>query len=317
MILTSMKLLREFHNDFLNGTVATIGNFDGVHLGHQALLKRLRMQANHKALPSVVILFEPQPAEYFQGQKAPARLTNLREKLEILRQGKIDYVYCMKFNEKLASMSAEAFARHCLFSGLRIKYLVVGEDFRFGQQRQGNVPLLQRIGEVSDCEVEVFPDVVIDNKRISSTKIREALAKGELQQASSFLGRTYSICGRVIKGDGRGRMWGVPTANLRMHRFSLPLKGVFCVQIKRNGHWLKGVANLGSRPTVDGKKNILEIHLFDFNENLYGEMLQVFFLRKLREEIKFSSLDTLIAQIHQDVLAAKAHFQAGCGPVST
>ncbi|KTC84127.1 bifunctional riboflavin kinase/FAD synthetase [Legionella brunensis] len=307
-----MKLLRGLDNIscFSQGTVATIGNFDGVHRGHQALLTKLLTHANRLQLPSVVLLFEPQPGEFFHKQQSPARLSSLREKLEVFKHYNIDYVCCLKFNKELALMAAEDFARHYFFSLLQIKYLLVGEDFRFGQQRKGDVHLIREMGKEQDCCVETFPDVALESERISSTKIREALAKGDLNRASILLGRTFTLCGRVIRGDGRGRQWGIPTANLSMHRLSLPLKGVFCVQIERNGLWFTGVANLGSRPTVDGTKNVLEIHLFDFDENLYGEMLQVFFLHKLRDEIKFSSIDALIKQIHDDVNAAKAYFCA-------
>ncbi|KTD24806.1 riboflavin biosynthesis protein RibF (riboflavin kinase/FMN adenylyltransferase) [Legionella lansingensis] len=305
-----MKLLRGPNNHLLKGTVATIGNFDGVHRGHQALLATLRAQADKMQLPLVVLLFEPQPGEYFYGQQAPARLTSLREKLAVLKQCHIDYVYCLKFNKALSLMTAENFAKHYFFDLLNVKYLLVGEDFRFGQQRTGDIHLIRNMAKDNDCTVEVFPNVSMGNERISSTKIREALAKGDLARASALLGRTYSLCGRVIKGDGRGKEWGIPTANLAMLRLSLPLRGVFCIRIKRKGEWLKGVANLGSRPTVDGTKNILEVHLFDFDEDIYGEMLQVFFLHKLRDEIKFSSVESLIVQIHRDVTAAKAQFHA-------
>ncbi len=191
-----------------------------------------------------------------------------------------------------------------------MKYLVIGRDFRFGHARQGDVALLEELGQRVGCLVQTFPDFTIEEERVSSTKIRHALLQGQLEQATVLLGRTFSLCGRVIKGDGRGKQWGIPTANLGMHRLTLPLKGVFCVQVCRStGELLKGVANIGSRPTVDGTKNILEIHLFDFNESLYGEMLQVFFLHKLRDEIKFSSVDALIQQIQDDVVAAKEQFK--------
>lgn len=308
-----MKLLRGLTKlpDFAKGSVATIGNFDGVHLGHQALLKVLREQANKLQVPLVVLLFEPQPAEFFRPEQAPARLTSLREKLAVLKQCKVDYVLCLKFNRNLALMSAQDFAQDYFFSLLKSKYILIGEDFHFGQGRMGNASLLQKLGIREGCVVQTFPDFSIENNRISSTKIRDALAQGKLEYASGLLGRSFSLCGRVIRGDGRGRQWGIPTANLSMHRLMLPLKGVFCVQLRRaQGEWIKGVANLGSRPTVDGTKNILEIHLFDFDADLYGEMLEVFFLHKLRDEVKFSSVDALIEQIHNDVAAAKAEFHA-------
>lgn len=307
-----MKLLRRLTNfpDFAKGAVTTIGNFDGVHLGHQALLRTLKAEACRLQLPLVLFLFEPQPAEFFRPDEAPARLTSLREKLEMLKFCEVDYVFCLKFDKKLALMPAQTFAENYFFSVLKSKYLLIGEDCRFGQNRLGDVHLLQELGAKLDCKVATFPNYSIHNNRVSSTKIRNALAEGELKTASEFLGRTFSLCGRVIKGDGRGRQWGIPTANLTMHRLKLPLKGVFCVQVSLSGGiLLNGVANLGSRPTVDGSKNILEIHLFDFDDDLYGKMLQVFFLHKLRDEIKFSSVDTLIAQIHDDIARARLQFR--------
>lgn len=306
-----MKLLRGLETIpfFKEGVVAAIGNFDGVHRGHQALLAKLRAQADKMQVPMVLLVFEPQPGEYFRGKDAPARLSSLREKLEVLRFCKVDYVCCLKFNNKLAQMEAEDFARHYFFSKLQLKYLLVGEDFRFGYQRKGDFQLLQTLAQQAGASVQSFPDFTLSSERVSSTRIRRALSSNDLKLAASLLGRTYSLCGRVVKGDGRGREWGIPTANLSMHRLSLALQGVFCVAVRRAcGTLLQGVANLGSRPTIDGTKNILEIHLFDFNESLYGEMLQVFFLHKLRDEVKFSSVDALIAQIHNDVAAAKKAF---------
>lgn len=303
-----MKLLRSIQHisAFDKGVVATIGNFDGVHLGHQNLLKILRVQANALNLPLVVILFEPQPREYFQPDKAPARLTSLREKLDVLRSCQIDYIYCIKFNHSLAQTAAADFARTYLFSMLNVKYLLVGEDFRFGKNREGDVSLLQEIGRKYVCEVKIHSNFCINEERISSTKIRMALQESELSTAAKYLGRTYSICGRVVYGDGRGRQWGIPTANLALHRCSLPLQGVFVVQVRIESKAIYGVANVGRRPTLDGSKNILEVHLFNFNRTIYGKLLQVFFLHKLRDEVKFTSVDALIAQINDDIAVAKA-----------
>ncbi len=306
-----MKLLRGLRqiSELQVGTAATIGNFDGVHSGHQALLKVLRLQADRMHLPLLVMLFEPQPGEYFHGQQAPARLSSFREKVEVLHQVGVDYVCCLKFDNYLASMAAIDFAERIIFSLLQAKYLLIGEDFRFGCGRLGDIALLNELGRQAACIVEPFPDFFIDNQRVSSTKIRQALQLGELDYASMLLGRSYSMCGRVVYGDGRGRQWGVPTANLSLRRSTLPLKGVFCVRVMRQGKpVLAGVANIGCRPTVDGSKNVLEIHLFDVDESLYGEMLQVCFLHKLRDEMKFASVDALVAQIHNDVAAAKNWF---------
>ncbi len=307
-----MKLLRGFQHiaAFPTGTIATIGNFDGIHKGHQALLAELRAQADRRNVPALVILFEPQPGEYFHGNNAPARLSNLREKLTMLNHCGIDFVYCLKFDKRLSLMSPEDFAQQVLFSYLNIKHLIIGRDFRFGCNRLGDVTLLNTMAIERLVTVQLFADFSITDERVSSTGIRHALQQGELRQASALLGRTFCLSGRVIRGDGRGRQWGIPTANLSLHRITLPLKGVFCVQVRRKGTLLPGVANIGSRPTVDGSKNILEVHLFDFDESLYGERVHVFFLHKLRDEMRFPSVDVLIAQIRDDVTAAKQYFAA-------
>jgi riboflavin kinase/FMN adenylyltransferase len=308
-----MKLFRgnQLPVEFDNGVVATIGNFDGVHLGHQNLIKHLKIKADEMNLPLVIILFEPQPREYFQKDKAPARLSSLREKLSILKQCQVDYVYCIKFDSALAQTSATDFARNYLFTLLKVNYLLVGDDFRFGKNREGDLSLLKSLGSKYACEVEGYQDFCIKSERVSSTKIREALQLNDLELAAKLLGRTYSLCGRVIRGDGRGRQWGIPTANLSLHRLSLPLQGVFVVQAQLGTRLIQGVANIGKRPTVGGIKNILEVHLFDFDDSIYGTLLQVFFLRKLRDEVKFTSVDALIAQINNDIAAAKTFLKFG------
>lgn len=306
-----MKLWRGFQEivPFEQGTVATIGNFDGVHLGHQALLKTLRSQSMRLQLPMLVMLFEPQPSEFFQGYEAPSRLSSLRDKLQLIDQCGVDHVVCIKFNEKIASMPALEFAQRYIFSLLKTKYLVLGNDFRFGQGRLGDVTMLQELGPQCQCVVETFPDFFVDTKRVSSTIIRKSLQAGDFEQASKCLGRPYSLSGRVIHGAKKARQWGTPTANLYIRHKVLPLKGVFCVKIKRKDQTeLKGVANIGCRPTIDGLKNVLEVHLFDHDESLYGEEIEVFFLHKLREEIKFAAIIDLIAQIHRDIQDAKNWF---------
>lgn len=297
--------------DFSNGTLVTTGNFDGVHLGHQALLRQLKARAVQEQKPLVVLLFEPQPAEYFRGAQAPARLTSLREKVQQLADCQVDYVYCLRFNQKLANMSASDFAERFFFTLLRAQYLLVGRDFCFGHNRQGNPDLLTLLAKERSCQVYVAQDFCLHGVRVSSTRIRDALTGGDLTLAASLLGRPFSLCGRVVRGAGKGREWGTPTANIAMRRLTLPLSGVFCVQAcLDDGQILNGVANLGRRPTVDGSKNVLEVHLFDWNQSLYGERLQVRFLHKLRDEIRFPSLEALIARIHDDVKAARAWFAA-------
>lgn len=307
-----MKLLRGLQSfaEFASGTVATIGNFDGVHLGHQALLQRLQRLAKAHHLPTVVVLFEPQPGEYFRGSQAPARLASLREKLQVLQELGINYVYCLKFDEYLANMPAVEFAKKIIFSALNAKHLLIGQDFRFGHNRLGDIALLQTLAQQYAASVEAYDDFLISKERVSSTNIRKALQENQLQKASSLLGRTYRLCGRVIRGEGRGRKWGIPTANIHLQRKTLPLNGVFCVEVRRHPDWpaMPGVANLGVRPTVDGCKNTLEVHLLELNESLYGEMLQVSFLHKLRDEVKFSDFNDLIQQIQNDVTEAKIYF---------
>ncbi|TAL59103.1 MAG: bifunctional riboflavin kinase/FAD synthetase [Legionella sp.] len=306
-----MKLLRGISNliHFDRGVVATIGNFDGVHLGHQHLIQTLKAKANSLNLPVVVILFEPQPREYFKKEQAPARLATLREKVEMLQHCEVDYLYCIRFNERVAQTLPAEFATELLFKNLNVKYLLVGADFHFGKNRQGDVELLQMLGKEYGCEVEIFADYMLDKQKISSSKIREALDLGNFALAQRYLGRPYSISGRVLRGDGRGRQWGIPTANLCLKRLSLPLHGVFVIQAEIAGKCYYGVANLGNRPTVDGTKNVLEVHLFDFNQSIYGEQLRVSFLHKLRGEVKFTSVDNLIAQIHLDIEAAKRYLK--------
>ena len=306
-----MKLLRSVHGASMlkHGTVATIGNFDGVHRGHRALLQALKAEGRRLNLPTLVVLFEPQPHEYFHGAHAPARLTNFKEKWNQLSQIGIDYVACLGFNNALASMPAEVFAETLIFLRFQTKSLFVGEDFRFGRERAGDVALLKQLADAYGCDVQVFSDVASASTRISSTRIRSLLDAGNMYDASELLGRPYTMYGRVAFGDGMGRTWGVPTANIQLKRLVLPFTGVFCVNVRRaNGHMYQGVANVGRRPTIDGLTNRLEVHVFDFEGSLYHEHLEVYFLHKLRSEVKFTSLDALISQIKTDILDAKAIF---------
>lgn len=306
-----MKLLRNLQNypQFAQGSVAAIGNFDGVHLGHQHLLQSLHQQAKSLGLPLLVIIFEPQAREFFLGEKAPPRVAPFRDKLAFLQNCQVDYVLCLRFNQRLANMQADEFAERVIFSSLNVKHLIVGSDFKFGKNRSGDLDLLQRLSTKYACEVAECSDFKLAESKISSTRVRELLRKAQFSQVKALLGRDYSIRGRVIRGDANARKWGAPTANLNITQLPLSLKGVYCVQIKRKkGNILNGVANVGRRPTVAGNRQLLEVHIFDFNESLYGEELEVFFLQKIRDEIKFASIDDLVQQILQDVELAKEYF---------
>lgn len=307
-----MKLLRSVHGATSiprQGTVATIGNFDGVHRGHQALLHALKAEGHRLNLPTLVVLFEPQPQEYFNSEKSSARLTNFKEKWRQINHGGVDYISCLGFNSKLACMPADVFAKTFIFSKFQTKLLLVGEDFRFGHGRTGDLVLLKRLAADNHCDVQVYSDVMLASTRVSSTRIRGLLQAGRMRDAAELLGRPYSMYGRVVFGDGIGRTWGVPTANIQPKRLVLPLMGVFCVNVRReNGQIYQGVANIGQRPTIDGLTHRLEVHLFDFEGSLYHEHLEVYFLHKLRGEVKFASLDALISQIKTDIQDAKTIF---------
>ena len=304
-----MQLLRGSQSiDVLkNGSIVTIGNFDGVHLGHQSLLSLLTKEAKALCLPVVVILFEPQPNEFFCKEKPPARLTTLREKCDVLKALGVDYVYCLHFNNKVSHLTPEAFAQHILFSVLHARSIFIGPDFRFGYERRGDLSLLRIIAALNQAQVHVCTDYCLHEVRISSTHIRTLLMAGKLEAASSYLGRPYSISGRVVRGDGLGRHWGIPTANIHLKRMLPAITGVFLVRvIHKKNEMLYGVANLGRRPTVNGLKTVLEVHLFDFNGSLYHERLNVVFLKKMRDELTFPSVDALILQIKKDISQARA-----------
>lgn len=291
------------------GCVATIGNFDGVHLGHQAVLGQLAEKAAELDLPSVVITFEPYPQEFFAKSAVPPRLTRFREKIQALRRFSVDRVLCLPFNRTLSETSAQDFIQRILVEGLGVRYLVVGDDFRFGHRRQGDFAMLKEAGAQYGFQVVNRHTFSIDGARVSSTRIREALARGDLNSAGKLLGRPYRMCGRVASGDQRGRTIGFPTANIYLHRKASPVQGVFAVEVfGLDAEPLPGVANVGTRPTVDGTRALLEIHLLDFAQDIYGRYVQVDFLHKLRDEQKFASLDELKRQITVDERQARGFF---------
>lgn len=316
-VQSDMRLIRGLNHfePFAEGCVLTIGNFDGLHLGHQQVIQRLAQHGKRLNLPVAAMIFEPQPLEYFLGDHAPSRLTRLREKAIQFTQLPIDELVVLPFNRHLSDVDADVFIHDILVSKLNIKHLVIGDDFHFGKARRGNFTLLQQRGERYGFSVEATPSYEIQGLRVSSTLIRDALGEGDLAQAKLLLGRDYSVCGRVAQGDRLGRELGFPTANIQMFRKNTPLAGVFAVTMTGlNGDPIAGVANLGTRPTIEGGATaVLETHLFDFSDDIYGRYVEVHFHAKLRDERRFPSLQDLKAQITVDVNNARRYFQTTAG----
>lgn len=312
-----MQLIRGIHNlgnqpELKNGCVLAIGNFDGVHLGHQQILSRLLEKSSELKVPSVVMLFEPQPREFFSKINSefipPARLMRLRDKLNDLQKLGIDFVLCIRFNRDFAQLSPELFIQKLLVEKLRIHYLSVGDDFRFGAQRQGDFETLKRASQQFGFQIEGSDSHCLGQDRISSSLIREALQKDDLELAEKLLGKPYSIQGRVAHGNKLGRTIGFPTANIMLNRLVTPIQGVYAVQIRTENRLFNGIANVGNRPTINGTKPLLEVHIFDFVDSIYGKAIEVSFLKKIRSEMKFESFDLLKQQIERDVIATKAFF---------
>jgi len=310
-----MQLVRGLYNlrPAHRGCAATIGSFDGVHLGHQAVLGQLAERAADLHLPATLITFEPHPREFFQPESAPPRLTRFREKMEALRRCGIERVVCLRFDSHLASLTPEEFIRVILLDGVGVKYLVVGDDFHFGRGRGGNFSTLQHAGAKHGFPVVNMHTFNIGDSRVSSTRIREALQQGDFRTAEALLGRSYRMSGRVAHGDKRGRTIGFPTANIHLHRAVVPVDGVFAVEVfGLPGEPVSGVANVGVRPTVGGTRSLLEVHLFDFDRDIYGVHVQVSFLKKLRPERRFESFAALQQQIIQDAEQARTYFDSCC-----
>jgi len=288
----------------------TIGNFDGVHLGHRAMIARLSEAAQPRRLPTAVMTFEPQPQEFFAPDQAPGRLTSLREKLELLRQCGVARVYVGRFDYAFAQLTADGFVTRVLRDGLAVKWLLVGDDFRFGARRAGDLAYLKSMAPQAGFDVEAMGSVVVAGARVSSTAIRACLEKGDLDGAQRLLGRRYAISGKVVGGDKLGAKIGYPTANVQLKRHKAPLSGIFVVEADGLGLApIPGVASLGVRPTVKERgRPTLEVHLFDFDERIYGRRITVRFLEKLREEQKFADLDSLTEQIRRDAAAARDYF---------
>lgn len=297
--------------------VATIGAFDGVHLGHQAVIEQLAEQRRVHGLPATVVTFEPLPREYLARDRAPARLQSFREKFEALAALSVDRLLCLRFDESLREMSAERFARELFVDGLGVRALVLGDDFRFGKAREGDIGLMRALGAREGFTTYPTRTVLEDGKRVSSTRLREALAEGDFGLVERLLGRPYALTGRVVHGRRLGRTLGAPTANIALRRSSVALSGVFAASVSGAGLVdAPAVANIGTRPTVaDGQRANLEVHLLDGEHDLYGHRLRVVFHGRLRGEIRFDGVEALQKQIHEDIARARASFHGEAAPM--
>ncbi len=307
-----MELIRGLHNlaPRHRGSVVSIGNFDGLHRGHQALIAKLKTLSVQHGLPSTVVIFEPTPREFFAKDAAPPRIANLRDKLRGLERAGIDRVLCLRFDRKLAALSAENFIERVLIDGLGTRAVIVGDDFRYGKNRSGDLALLRQVGAKSGFTAEGVGTIVLDAQRCSSTGLREALQKPDLDAAERMLGHRYRILGRVRGGLKLGAKLGMPTANLHLHKPPALAQGVYAVR----AYWgarprgARAVASLGVRPTLGLSACLLETHVFDFNGSLYGAEMEIEFWRYLRPQLRFDTLDALAAQMQADGADARSFF---------
>ena len=310
-----MELIRGLHNlrPRHHGCVATIGAFDGVHLGHQVVIRHLLEKSVELGLPSVIIVFEPLPREYFSPVQAPARIMSFWEKCRAMEALGVDRLLRIRFNEQFRGMSAQSFVDDIFVAALGVRYVVLGDDFRFGADRQGDIEFIQQQGRRYGYEAGPTPTYSVADDRVSSTRIREALERADFDSAEALLGRPYSISGRVIYGRQLGRTIGTPTANLELRRLRAPLSGVYVVEVSGGGlDKVAGVANVGVRPTVDDSiKANLEVHLLDREIELYGQHIEVTFRHKLRDEKKFDSVEELQENIARDIANTRSWFEQG------
>ena len=314
-----MQLMRRPSGDRDNlpgKCVVTVGTFDGLHLGHQRILSRVLATARERNLPSVVLSFEPTPREYFSDGVPPGRLTRFREKFEALRNFGMHWLFCPPFDVVMQSLEPEEFIQRLLVDTLDVQHLVVGDDFVFAKRRKGNVDHLRSGGERHGFSVEQVGSVLENGCRVSSTEIRRLLAAGDMSGAKHLLGRQYAMTGRVVDGQKLGKKLGYPTANVNLNRRASPVAGIFAVRVgglastdEQDG-LLDGVASVGTRPTIDGIEPLLEVHIFDFDRDIYGEYIQVEFVAKLREEVKFPDLESLTEQMHIDAAQARRILKA-------
>ncbi len=316
-----MKFVRGILNITPNpdGCVLTLGNFDGIHLGHQQIVSLVKQQSDRLGIPSAVLFFEPQPREYFTHTRSPARLTTLHEKYSFMNKLGIDYLYCLRFSDRFADISADDFITEILLAKFNVRHLVVGDDFRFGKGREGSFETIENYcKKTGTFSVEQAPSYIIDNQRVSSTLIREALAEARIKDAEKMLGRPYSITGKVVHGQQLGRKIGFPTANIDLNRTVLPVSGVYAISAKVDDRILYGIANIGVRPTVNGTQPRLEAYLFDYSGDLYGRRLTVQIWKKIRNEQKFPNIEELREQIEKDKLFAQNLFSGSVTyPVSS
>lgn len=291
------------------GAIVTIGSFDGIHRGHQALIEASCAEARQRRRSAVMLSFEPMPREFLQRNDPPARLTNFRERWRALARSGLDALWLLRFDERLRNLSGEAFVA-ILTQHLAVSVVVVGHDFRFGRDGGADVDLLRRAGRRDGFEVKVIEPVQLDEERVSSSALRAALAAGDLPRAARLLGRPYSLIGRVARGDQLGRTLGFPTANIRLKRRRIPLWGIYAVRVHGlGGQPWGGVASLGTRPTVGGQEPLLETHLLDWSGDLYGRELEIEFVAHLREERRFESLEAMRLQMHIDVAQARERIE--------
>ena len=308
-----MELIRGVHNlkPHHRGSVATVGNFDGVHRGHCAVLDQLKAAAVALDMPTAVIIFEPQPSEYFSESEPPPRLSSMREKLMLLEAEGIDYVMVLRFNESLAAMTAHAFVKEVLVDGLGLKQLIIGDDFKFGSARGGDFFALQEFGRQYGFEVRRTRSFLEDELRVSSTEVRQKLVEGDFKGAEKLLGRRYFVAGRVVHGQARAKAMGYPTANLKLNRRRSPLEGIYASYVHGLGAKpLQAVTYVGSRPIIEDPTYVIEAHIFDFDEAIYGETIKVEFIGKVRDDFPFESFEKLIEQMAIDCEDAKQLLKA-------
>ena len=290
--------------EFSHNSVVTFGVFDGLHIGHQDVLDRVCSTADSENLTSILFGFYPHPLSYLAPEKCPPVLMCLPKRIEILKQLGIDITIFVNFDESIASMTPDIFVNTILLDMCNAKHVVVGYACQFGKDRQGNARLLETIGEQSGFDVSVVPPTQLNGLPVHSTRIRQSISRGDLDLASQLLGRIYSVSGTIVQGDGRGKQLGFPTANIDTGEQLCPPNGVYAIQAKLEDHWLNGVVNIGIRPTFNGTEFQVESHLFDFDEIVYGETLEIFFIEKIRSERKFSTIHALRQQINRDIVAA-------------